>query len=186
MENRNVNELDELIEKFKQGRVRIIQGAAGKALTFFKNSFRNQGFTDQTLEKWKERSGGVRNNGRGVLMDRGVLRRGLKIFRADGRGALIGIDESIKYADIHNEGGEIPITANMRRFFWAMYYKSGGGKGIDPEDLPEQARFWFAMALNKEGKIIIPKRKFIGDSKTLEMQLIAYFEKEVTKLFDVE
>lgn len=186
MNNRHADEIDKLLEKFKDGRVRIIQGAAGKALTFFKNSFRNQGFTDESLVKWKARSGGPRNNGRGVLTDKGVLRRAVMILRADARGALISVDESVKYAEIHNNGGDIPITPKMRRFFWAMYYKAGGGvKGMDPDDVPEFAKFWLGMALTKEQKISIPKRQFIGDSATLEKQLIEYFEKEVTKLFNI-
>jgi len=186
MKNRHADEMDKLLENLKAGRVRIIQGSAGKALAFFKNSFRNQGFTDKSLVKWPARKGGSRNTGRNVLIDKGVLRRGIRIMRANSRGALISVDEAIKYAEIQNEGGEIPITPKMRRYFWAMYYKAGGGvKGMKPDDVPNLAKMWLSMAITKETKIKIPKRQFIGDSATLERQLVTYMEKEITKLLNI-
>lgn len=38
----------------------------------------------------------------------------------------ITVHSSLPYAAIHNEGGEITVTAKMKRFFWAMHLKAAG------------------------------------------------------------
>lgn len=182
-QNEHAGEIDKLITAYRGARLRLVRASAAMALAFFKASFVNQGFTDNGLQKWKPRNGGPRNKGRGVLMDKGVLKRGIRIKRADVSKAVIGVDDAIKYADIHNSGGTIEVTPKMRRFFWAMYYKSGGAHEDTKKD--EVAQFWLRMALKKDNTIQIPKRQFIGDSATLERKLSLYLEKELTKIFKV-
>lgn len=177
MDNQHADEIDKLLQRYKDGRVRLIQQTAGIALNFFKNSFRNQGFTDTALKKWPKRIGGPKNKGRALLVNSGALKRGLRIKRADATSAVVGVDDAVKYAEIHNDGGEIPLTPKMRRFFWAMYYQTGK-KG-------KVANFWKNMALSKKTSITIPKRQFIGDSQTLTRKLITFIESELTKLFNV-
>lgn len=67
-----------------------------------------------------------------------------------------GVDESrnrvvikfgVSYAQIHNEGGRIPVTKKMRKYFWARYYET-------------KKEVWKNMAMNKKGYIEIPKREF--------------------------
>lgn len=69
------------------------------------------------------------------------------------------------YARIHNEGGSItvPVTPKMRKYAWAMSYTDKGRKDK-----------WKAIALTKksEFKITIPKRQYLGWSKTLEKNII--------------
>jgi hypothetical protein len=68
-----------------------------------------------------------------------------------------------------NQGGEIVVTAKMKRFFWAMFYKSSGavtssGKGERNTRLTEEAKSWKALALQKVGAIMkVKQRQFIGD-----------------------
>jgi phage gpG-like protein len=77
------------------------------------------------------------------------------------------------YAAIHNDGGTITVTAQMKRFFWAKYYELAGNikynkdgktsKGT--EAIAEEAMFYKSLALMKIGsKIEIPRRRFIGDA----------------------
>ncbi|MDR1120053.1 MAG: phage virion morphogenesis protein [Dysgonamonadaceae bacterium] len=77
------------------------------------------------------------------------------------------------YADIHNRGGVITVTAKMKRFFWAKYYeiapkirhRKNKQMSERSQQLSEQANFYKSLALKKVGdKIVIPKRQFIGDS----------------------
>ena len=181
--NNNAQEIDKLLKSYRERKLRIIQDTAAMALSFFKKSFTNQGFTDVTLKKWPARKGGPRNKGRAILMNRGVLKRGLRIKKTSYNGSVIGVDEAIKYAKIHNEGGDISLTPKMRRFFWAMYYKTGGkNKRTRSAEIPQ---FWLSLALSKNDTIKIPARKYIGDSATLERQLIGYIEHELKILFDV-
>ena len=87
----------------------------------------------------------------------------------------VTIQNTLVYAQIHNEGGEITVTKKMKSFFWSQYYKRGlvGGmygqaKGKKnqqkAETLNKEAEFWRAMALKKVGsKIKIPQRQFMGE-----------------------
>lgn len=181
-DNQHADEIDKLVIAYKNARLQMVRNVAAIALSFFKRSFVNQGFTDTTLKKWPKRKFGPRNNGRGTLIDKGVLKRGTRIKQADLNKAVIGVDSAIKYAEIHNEGGVIPVTVKMRRFFWAMYFKNGGADKRTRKN--ETAQFWLRMALKKGNTIEMPKRQFIGDSATLHKRLIAYLEKELNKIFN--
>lgn len=181
--NKHAGEIDKLLESYRQRKLKIIKQTAAMALAHFKKSFTNQGFTDVSLKTWPERKGGPRNQGRAVLINRGVLKRGLRIKKTDYNGAIVGVDDAVKYAEIHNEGGEIPVTPKMRRFFWAMYYKTGGkNKRTRSGEMPQ---FWLSMALTKSDTIKIPKRQYIGDSATLERKMISYVEQELKILFQI-
>ena len=76
---------------------------------------------------------------------------------------------SLPHANMLNQGGEIVVTAKMKRFFWAMFYKSSGavtksGKGERNTRLTEEAKSWKTLALQKVGAIMkVKQRQFIGD-----------------------
>ncbi len=38
----------------------------------------------------------------------------------------ITVHSPLPYANIHNDGGEITVTAKMKKFFWAMHLKAAG------------------------------------------------------------
>lgn len=112
------------------------------------------------------------NNSRGSLLSRsGNLRRSIKYNVRDG---MILYSSSLPYASIHNEGGEITVTAQMKKYFWAMYYKATGGittKANGGESnskknvkLTAEASKWKGLALMKIGqKIKVEKRQMVGD-----------------------
>ncbi len=62
--------------------------------------------------------------------------------------ATVGWGEDLPYAVIHEEGGQIPKTDRMRRFFWAKWYETN-------ED------FWKNMAISKKSVINIPSRPIL-------------------------
>lgn len=112
------------------------------------------------------------NNARGSVMNRsGNLRRSIKYSVRDG---MILFSSSLPYASIHNEGGEITVTAQMKKYFWAMYYRATGGittkadggesKSKKNIKLTEEAAKWKGLALMKVGqKIKVEKRQMVGD-----------------------
>lgn len=76
------------------------------ALNHFEQSFRDQGFTDDSLERWKGRKKRERE-GRAILTKTGRLRRSLK-KKMHNRYAII-ISSNVVYAPVHNEGiGKMP------------------------------------------------------------------------------
>lgn len=113
----------------------------------FDMNFQRKAFFDVSWKKTK-----LYNN-RGSLMARtNNLRNSIN---AHIEGEKIVFTSSLPYASIQNEGGEITVTAKMKRYFWAKYITSGK-KGIEAEQ-------WKAMALKKLGsKIKIESRRFIG------------------------
>lgn len=112
------------------------------------------------------------NNSRGSVMNRsGNLRRSIKYSVRDG---MILFSSSLPYASIHNEGGEITVTAQMKKYFWAMYYKAtgsittkaNGGESKSKKNvkLSTEALKWKGLALMKIGqKIKVEKRQIVGD-----------------------
>lgn len=103
----------------------------------------------------------------------------------------VTIRNPVEYAQIHNEGGQIPVTVKMKRFFWAKYYETGlssqlfeSGKGKRSKQKSEafagEAGFWKGMALKKVGSMVrIPQRQFLGDSQQVEKIIEDITEKEL-------
>lgn len=123
----------------------------------FDKNFERKAFFDT---QWKETR---MPNQRGSLMMRtGSLRQSINHTISD---TVITWTSSLPYARIHNEGGEIKVTHKMKKFFWAMYYNSGGKEAEkNGDDLNQEQSAWKAMALAPVGKVItIPKRQFIGN-----------------------
>lgn len=111
-------------------------------------------------------------NRKGSMMARtNKLRRG---YRSKIEGEKIAFSNSMPYASIHNEGGEIKVTMKMKKYFWAMYYQSIGAQRHNVrrtstnanrnQRLSIEAEQWKALALMPVGKILkIPERRVVGD-----------------------
>lgn len=149
----------------------------------FDRNFERQAFFS---EKWQRRRASARNNA--TLIDTGKLRRSIT-SRSDGTSITFYTTEP--YAGIHNEGGEIKVTAKMKRFFWAKYYESSGAfgrrsRGSTPRKgnarLTDEAEMWRCMALMKTGSSIkIPKRQFLGASPEVEQSVREIIEENLTE-----
>lgn len=129
---------------FKQ----ILNDVAIELTEEFDKNFERKAFFDK---KWKQTK---MANRRGSLMLRsGNLRSSLQNKIGENS---ISWTSSKPYAQIHNEGGEITVTRQMQKYFWAMYINAGK-TGIEAEQ-------YKGMALKKIGsKITIPERRYIGD-----------------------
>ncbi len=131
----------------------------------FDRNFERKAFFDRSWPKVRF------PNRRGSMMMRtGSLRRSI---RASAAGQAIRFYSSLPYAVLHNEGGEVTVTAKMKRFFWAMYYKSSGAaskaKGQGKGRYSAEAEAWKAMALKKVGsRIRIDQRQFIGPHRQVD------------------
>ena len=146
---------------FKDVVKNIVEDVAVDLTQEFDRNFERKAFFNK---KWEESNYA---NSRGSLLERsGKLRRSINKSNS---GSSIRWRSSLPYASIHNEGGEIEVTAKMKSYFWAMFYKAngaakgnkGGKKRI--EKLSGEAAKWKAMALMKLGrKMTITQRQFIG------------------------
>ncbi len=150
----------------------------------FKRNFEDKGFFGK---KWKT---GHFQGKRGIMWNTGNLVRSIK-------GELtpngIKFSSSMPYAEIHNKGGEIVVTAKMKRYFWAMYYKSAGaisttksGKARKSKRnvrLSQEAQKWKNLALMKVGqKMKIEQRQFIGHHPKVDGFIREIIDHNVKKL----
>lgn len=131
----------------------------------FDQNFERQGFFS---EKWQRRKSPIRGDGH-ILYASGDLRKSIR-SRSDE--SSITFYSDLAYAGIHNEGGEIKVTARMKRFFWHKYYET-------------KDEFWKAMALMKEGKTIkIPRRQFLGMAPEVETEVRKIIEDNLADYFE--
>lgn len=87
--------------------------AGKKALAFIDGNFRKQSWEGMP---WKRRRGGKRNNGRALLIDKGILRRGTNFKPGTSQ---VMVYNYVKYAKAHNNGftGTVAIKAHTRKLF---------------------------------------------------------------------
>lgn len=142
----------------------------------FKQSFRQKGFIDESLEAWPAR----KQNGRGSLMIvSGALKRSIRRTNLTGNSVtLVAGDGMVNYAKIHNEGGTVhpTVTDKMKHFAWVMSKKSSNS---------DQAGMWKGIALTSKSSlnIDIPQRKFMGRSAQLDRQTSQMIINELNKIF---
>lgn len=142
-----------------------------EVLNFAADNFRNQGFMGDTFEAWPKRKNpnkwgqAPKRNGRAILIDRGTLRRGNRVIRADWQAIIIG--NSVKYARAHNEGVRLGIIQKVasfnRKVAARTYFKSTVETPAHDEQVKEHTR-----KINQ----YIPRRRFLGNSQYLQKRLV--------------
>lgn len=172
-------------EVMRQAMRRILRDILIEVGDEFDRNFERQAFFTSA---WQRRKSPGRTGG-STLIDTGALRRSLRRqTTTDG----VTFSSSLPYAAIHNEGGEIRVTARMKRYFWwrhmtatgALRRKKDGTLRRDKRNvrLTGEAEFWKCMALMKVGSTItIPKRPFIGHHPMLERAVRDIIERRLTE-----
>ena len=149
----------------------VVRYASVEGVTFFQNSFYNQGFTDVGFEAWDSRTSDI-DPGRKILVKSAFLLNSIQVFDSNQERIVFGSDA--EYAEIHNNGGivKIAITQESRKYFWYMFKATNNG-------------MWKALALTKKESITItiPKRQFIGESATFMRQLDQWMINEILTRF---
>lgn len=178
MDNQYVKGADDLQRKinaaklYLQGDVKDVIGI--ESVKHFKRNFEQEGFVDNNVSKWAarktKRSGST--NSQKVLSKTGELAESID-YKVAGDVVVIYTDKP--YAELHNNGGELTVTPQMKKYFWAMHKQAK-----DAGDL-ELADQYKAMALAV--KIVMPKRQFIGESQTLNNNIIDKITRDLTKIF---
>ncbi len=176
-----MSELDKQVKMIFRSILRDIQVELGDE---FDRNFERQAFFSRA---WQRRKSPMRPGGL-VLVASGDLRRSV---RSEIRESSIVFFSDLPYAAIHNEGGEIRVTARMKRYFWYRHFSATGSFGRRKDgslrrdkknrQLSSEADFWKAMALMKVGATIrIPQRKFLGTSPEVEAAVRQIIEENLT------
>ena len=155
----------------------------------FDRNFERKAFFDQAWPKVSL------INRKGSMMARSNnLRRG---FQAKIQGEKIAFSNSLPYASIHNEGGEITVTKKMKSYFWAMFYQASGGISFSIKTkaaaktkknaaLSIEAQQFKALALMPIGKKIkIPSRRMIGDHPRIKEVISGVIDQNLKDLNDI-
>ncbi len=177
-----MSELDQQTRAVFRSILRDIQVELGDE---FDQNFERQAFFSQA---WARRKSPTRPGGL-ILVDSGGLRQSV---RSEIRESSIVFLSDHPGAAIHNEGGEIKVTARMKRYFWHKYYSATGSFGRRKDgslrqnkknsQLSSEADFWKAMALMKVGSTIkIPQRKFLGTSPEVETAVRQIIEENLNE-----
>lgn len=159
-----------------------------KIMQLLMENFRQQSFYGEAWPAAKS----PKKGGQKLLYKSNDLQGG---FMSSNNGADIKVTNSTDYADIHNSGGDIPVTMKMKKFFWAMHYKASGGKSKTAKGnaantkqnraLSAEAEYWKNMALMKVGSIIrIPKRQFLGAHARQDEAIKRIVDRNVQELAD--
>ncbi len=134
---------------------------------FFKRGFQLGAWQGDTgNQPWDKRK--YDDTERGVLLGAGTANL-MKGLRKQVMGFYVMVKVTgvaTKYADIHNFGGTIKqrVTRKQKKWAWAMFYRT-------------KSPFYKAMALSETLTIKMPKRKFIGQTRQLDVILDKLFTK---------
>ena len=148
----------------------IPQYIGNTAVNFFKDSFMRKGWLDVGFKQWKAKADGKQSN---LIKSPGGgdLKRSIKL--AESTQTMVRVTSDTAYSQIHNEGGvvNIPVTAQSRKYFWAMFKKTENAK-------------YKAMALTKKTafKVTIEKRQYMGNSTALNTKIDFYLKRTINNL----
>ena len=183
-----LNDIEKKLKKVLNAMPTVIGQAA--VSHFQDNITKRQGLPiSGSLQRFKNRVfENSRQRGKGILNDTGNLVDSIKIISRSPNSVNVGIRASeIPYAELHQQGGKIPITDKMRKFFWAKYYQHaspvGRTRGKRSASISQEADFWKAMALKrKNSTITIPKRQFMDATPDLEKAILRTIKTEMNQI----
>ena len=165
---------------------------AATAEKWFKDSFRNQGFTDWGLQPWRGTLKGKKNRfdapSMGILIGTGRLKNSIRIAQASGGMVeIVAGNQYVPYARLHNEGGrgigKVTVGSHKRKVVRSMKVSSTSLKtrktttrrrGVVMDYTTVKAH---TRDLSK-----YPQRQFMGNSRMLNEQIDRIIVGEISAL----
>ena len=146
--------------------------AANDAENFFLDSWRRQAWIGNTTENWKKPKTITKSNtGKAILIKTGYLKRRTRIVQANWGGVKIINDA--KYAAIHNDGfNGTERVKGFRRKLKSRNIKTKGKKTASGVS--------FVKPFSRH--MIMPRRRFMGNSPYLMMKIERTFIYQLNKL----
>ncbi len=174
----NKFKLDEVQKKFQASKRGLIQKVANESESFFRKGFIAGGFTDSSFERWQPRKN--KKSTKPVLTGTGRLRRSIRLQITSSSTAKLYTD--IPYAAIHNEGGDIHRNATSRVISFSN--AGGGSRFAKTKTKKQRAAVTHQSRSTTSGYTIeMPKRKFMGKSRTLDQRINKLISKEIGDIF---
>jgi phage gpG-like protein len=165
----NQNKAPDFVGMGKKLMQDLLIDAEVEGLKFIQTNFEKEGFMDASFQGWEKRKTPISYK---------LLRVTNSLFNSirakNNNKDTVTFSTNQPYAEIHNNGGvvKIPRTPAMRKFFWAMFKKTGDEK-------------WKWMAMSKKPNVVfrMPKRQFIGHSKNFQERFDRHIVKEILTRF---
>lgn len=180
---RHQKELDELMRR----KMPVVAGRMAK--DHFQDNFRRGGFVDNGFSPWQpakrlsDADGSASSRYGTLLSSRNHLFSSINYVPAP---YSVALRNNVPYASVHNEGGTLSptVTPKMRKYAWMRFYKANGGKSAKRKDGAEKGGFWKALALTKKSKlkIMIPRRRFMGESAELSAKMTKRMKREIANI----
>ena len=146
---------------------------AAVAVSFSKERFRDQAWLDETKHRWKPRKQprrGGKKRSQTLLVDTGRLKRSIRKISVTPNRITIGSD--VPYATIHNYGGTITGTFNVRSPTVRSHRRRAHPRTRRTETVKAQTiRTHTVVAHKRKVNIRISQRQFLGISYTLQKRL---------------
>lgn len=174
MDNKNISGADAMERQLREMMdyiekdVPLVIGI--ESVNHFKKNFENEGFDNQKWASRKTKRAGS-TDGQKILTKSGDLAESID-YRVESNTVVIYSD--LPYAQIHNEGGKITVTPQMRKYFWANYYQAKNDGDIIRMDQ------YKAMAMSKQ--ITVQQRQFIGNSPILLDNISNKIVRDLTRI----
>ena len=91
-------------KKLQKKLIQFVTIMGVEAKNHFVKSFKNQGFEDETVQRWEPRrmNDRGRKGNRAILVKSGDLRRSIRVIKKNINSVTLGSD--LPYAQIHNDG----------------------------------------------------------------------------------
>jgi len=174
---KETSEFDAMVNRVGKAINSIPHRAGALAVNFSKDRFRAGNWVNTTREPWAKRKEGSswskrkERPGRAILVDRGRLRRSIRVVSVSAERVVIGTD--VPYARAHNEGFEGKITQQVR-----AHTRNKKGRvdvyNVDTRKRSSRTTSVGSIAVKAHSRTInqkLPQRRFIGNSVILERQL---------------
>lgn len=161
--------------------------AGAEVMESIDDNFRSESFFGTPWAPRKVQEG---NEGKGILVQSGRLRRSFKLKTS---GLTITIFTDTPYAEIHNEGGTIQGTANVEAYERQTYgtselatpkRKDGNRDERYKKRNKEKTGTQQVKAHTRKVNLEIPQRQFMGEHPKLDSKLQALIEAGVVNIFE--
>lgn len=139
------------------------------AVNFSKERFVQKNWADRNRETWAPRKRSARGS---ILVRSARLKRSIRKIAQGNYYVYIGTD--VPYAQIHNEGGNINKTVNVKAFTRRTSprrTRNSRGSGSSQN----------VKAHTRRMNIRMPKRQFLGESALLNRRIERFLSKELDK-----
>ena len=115
---KNLPDMLAMQRNYNTFKAKLPQFVGSTAVSFFKDNFKRQGFLEDTgTKKWQDRKTKEKGRRRAILIKSGALRRSVQVKKAgySANKIYVIVGSDMPYAQIHNQGGIINTTQQVRQ-----------------------------------------------------------------------